>query len=348
MAARVIFALTVVTGLSADALAVVMEWVTVGHPGNVGELSGQSAPGGYGPDRICGGVDYVHNIGKYEVTNSQYAEFLNAVATIGDPYGLYNAGMGGGWNNIGGISRTGSGTAGAAWQYEARANRANRPVNYVSWYSTLRFANWMHNGRPSGAQNGWTTEDGAYDMSLGSSVVRKPSALVFLPSEDEWYKAAYYDPDKVGGAGYWRYPTQSNTRPTDEAPPGTDLLNGSANCFLTNYVDPIYYTTEVGAYDAKPSDSFYGTFDQAGNLGEWNELDFYGDGSYRGIRGGSYCEGTLGHRAAFRATHGGPGGGYVAVGFRVAAVPEPATLCLLALGGLAVLPCRRGAGRGLG
>jgi hypothetical protein len=70
--------LACVSGARAD---VVMDWVTVGNPGNTGELSGSGAvPGGFGLDRICGAVDYVYNIGKFEVSAGQYTEFLNAVA----------------------------------------------------------------------------------------------------------------------------------------------------------------------------------------------------------------------------------------------------------------------------
>ena len=134
----------------------VIETVAVGNVGNTGELSGSGA-GGQGPDRVCGAVDYAYNIGKYEVTNSQYTEFLNAVATT-DPNDLYNTNMGSGWNDIGGITRGGSD---GNYTYEARTNRGNRPVNYVSWYDTLRFANWLHNGQPTGAQDASTTENGA-------------------------------------------------------------------------------------------------------------------------------------------------------------------------------------------
>ena len=309
-----------VLALAGPAQAVSIDTVTIGNPGNAGEWSGESY-GGYGPDRICGAVDYVYHIGKYEVTNSQYAEFLNAVATVGDPNSLYKAnnGMGGGWNGVGGISRTGSGTAGAPFVYTARANRGNRPVNYVSWYDTLRFANWLHNGQPSGVQGPSTTEDGAYDMSMGSSAVRKPGALVFLPSEDEWYKAAYY---KGGGtsAGYWDYPTQSDTAPTAELLPGTDMVNGSANYADNGYVDTTYYTTEVGAYNAKPSDSPYGTFDQGGNVWEWNEALLYG--SYRGVRGGSTGHGAYSLLASDRSAYVPPfEDGFV--GFRVASGISP-------------------------
>jgi sulfatase modifying factor 1 len=311
--------------LTAPASAVAIDWMPVTDPGNACETQSQGC---------FGAVDYLYKIGKYEVTNAQYAEFLNSVATVSDPYGLYDTDMGGGWNDIGGISRSGSGTGSDPWVYAARPNRGNRPVNYVDWYDTLRFANWMHNGQGSG-----DTEDGAYDMSLGSGVVRKPGARVFLPTEDEWYKAAYY---KGGGtdAGYWDYPTQSDTAPTSEAPPGTDMTNGSGNYYGAGYaIGAPYYQTEVGAYSAKPSDSTYGTFDQGGNVWEWNEALIVG--FYRGVRGGAFDSADTnlwaGPRAGLAPTYE-----YIFnVGFRVAAVPEPGTLSLLALGGVLVARRRR-------
>ena len=121
----------IVLAYASWAHALNMEWVTVGDPGNVNDTHGD----GYG------GVAYTYKIGKYEVTNAQYCEFLNAVATVGDPNALYNTEMGSGINNLGGISRSGSGTAGNPWVYTVRENRGNRPVNYVSWYDALRFAN---------------------------------------------------------------------------------------------------------------------------------------------------------------------------------------------------------------
>jgi sulfatase modifying factor 1 len=329
--------------------AVTIEWVTVGDADNVPDTEIMLTDGTTG----YGGVDHVYRIGKYEVTNSQYAEFLNAVAAVGDPNHLYNPNMGGGdWTDIGGISRSGSGTETNPWVYSPRPARGQRPVSYVSWYDAIRFANWLHNGQPglvtTVPQNSESTEDGAYNLVFGPVGVRKPGARVFLPSEDEWYKAAYY---KGGGtnAGYWDYPTESDTAPTSEVPPGTDLDNGSANFRQISYVDPTYYTTVVGAYDATGalgqyvSDSPYGTFDQCGNAGEWNEtlIEIQYNGNYlaaRGVRGSSFSYSAGAARARARGNED-PTREHYTIGFRVASIPEPATfwLALVALAGMGAL-----------
>ncbi len=282
-AAMAAVVLACVSGARAE---VVIDTVTVGNPGNAGENSGGSEPDGWGPDRICGAVDYVYNIGTFEVTAGQYTEFLNAVADE-DTYGLYNTGM---WSDVYGckIERTGSSPH---YSYVAGAEWTDRPVNYVSWGDAARFANWLHNGQPTGAQDLITTEDGSYFLNGAMSdavllaVVRGPDATWVIPSEDEWYKAAYHLNDGVTG-NYYDYPTQSDTAPTAEAPPGTDMTNGSANYNSGGYVDPTHYRTEVGAYNEKPSDSAYATYDQGGNVWEWNEAVLYD--SNRVIRGGSF------------------------------------------------------------
>ncbi|MHC4445613.1 MAG: SUMF1/EgtB/PvdO family nonheme iron enzyme [Planctomycetota bacterium] len=155
-----------VLAVTANVQAVTMQWVLVGDAGNLSDDTGYGA------------VSYSYRIGKYEVTNAQYCEFLNAVAAT-DTNNLYNGSMGSGYGGI-----TQSGSAGS-YTYNTIAGRGNMPVNYVSWYDCLRFANWMHNGQPTGAQDASTTENGAYDMLLGDSAVRKPGALVFLTSENE-------------------------------------------------------------------------------------------------------------------------------------------------------------------
>ena len=288
---QVVCVAVIVAALASAGWAVTIETVPVGHVGNAADSMVPTVTGMVQHGR----VDYAYRIGTYEVSNAEYGEFLNSVATVGDPHGLYNTDMGGGWNDIGGISRTGSGMGGDPWVYSTRAGRANRPVNYVSFWDACRFANWLHNGQQGGGQELGTTENGAYFLNgvtapPSSSIAREADWKWAVTSQDEWYKAAYHKNDGVT-ANYFSYPTGSDTFPTIEAPPGTDMTNGSANYnsgippFV--YADPTYYTTECGAYGAKPSSSPYGTFDQGGNLSEWTEaIIYFKGGPYRRVRGG--------------------------------------------------------------
>jgi formylglycine-generating enzyme required for sulfatase activity len=143
----------------------------------------------------------------------------------------------------------------------------------------------------------------------------------FIPTENEWCKAAYYDPAKVGGAGYWDYPTRSDTAPT-----ATTVANqlgvapGSAN-----YNGVVGSPTNVGAYSLKPSTSAYGTFDQGGNIWEWNEALI---NTARGLRGGSWYY-ESGYLAASDRYWNLSSVEDAAIGFRVASVPEPGSLAML-------------------
>ncbi len=310
-----------------------LDWVFVGDPGNRGELSGAGADG-FGEDRICGQVEYEYYIGKFEVTNGQYIDFLNAVGA-NDPYGLYDSRMGGA---VGGISRQGGD---GSYTYGAKDNDTSwltKPVNFVSWYDCLRFANWLHNDRLVGQCDKSTTEDGAYDLSLGSGAERRDGAQYFLASEDEWYKAAYY---KGGGvdSGYWDYPTMNDFAPANDPPPEFPYPAGAEN--MANYYDsgfavgPPWYVTDVGSYVL--SVGSYGTHDQAGNLWEWNEAvisDFY-----RGCRGGSWSDSQRNLHANYRGVVYAPLD-YAAddIGFRLAKpVPELPALVLMVLGTAVIL-----------
>jgi formylglycine-generating enzyme required for sulfatase activity len=322
------FAFTIGFLFVLSAQAVVIDWVTVGNAGN--------SDGGDG----YGGVDYVYKIGKYEVTNKQYCEFLNNVARLGDPYGLYYGdgvltGMAG---TYGGIMRTGSGTEQSPYNYSVKNTGqpddwSNKPVNYASWYDSIRFTNWLQSGN---------TENGTYLITSGGyeqGNVTIPLHSTFdtphfvLPSEDEWFKAAYYDPELGGGkGGYWAYATMSDVVPKSEVPPGTDFVKGSAN-----YENAVGNITEVGAYNGKPSASAYGTFDQNGNLWEWNETLV---GSWYRTRGGSWDSAGYGLHREYPASRAA-GENSSNQGFRVALVPEPGTFLLLGLGGLVLLRKRR-------
>jgi len=328
--AAIVVAAVCLSLVSVASAAVNIEAVPVANKGNTGEWSGGSY-GGDGPDRICGAVDYDYRIGKYEVTAGQYTAFLNAVADT-DTYELYNSNM---WSQATGckIQRTGSS---GSWQYSVADAAADRPVNYVSWGDAARFANWLHNGQPTEVpQNDASTEEGAYFLNGATSaaalldVTREAGWRWAIPTEDEWYKAAFYDPGKSGGAGYWDYATRADVQPVAEAPPG-----GSNSA---NHNSVLGTTTTVGAYGL--SWGPYGTFDQNGNVWEWTEAIVYG--SRRGIRGGSFesPSGNPDLEAAGRNGSDTPDFEHFSIGFRVA-TPEPATLSLLALGG-AVLAARR-------
>ncbi len=226
--------------------AAALPMVTVGDRGNPRDGSGYGA------------VAYEFRIGTYEVTNAQYTAFLNAVAAA-DPNGLYNPDMA--------ISRTGSdGT------YAYATSRGDEPVTNVSWYDGVRFANWLHNGQPQGAQDATTTEDGAYAVSAPDNVgPRKGDAKYFLPSEDEWFKAGYYR----GDGEYWAFPTQSDIAPVPSVP--------AAGANQVNYDNAVGGVTPVGSYTGTAGR--YGTYDQSGNVWEWTETAIETE---RGIRGGSY------------------------------------------------------------
>ena len=323
----VVAAAVCVSLVSAASAAVNIETVTVGNPGNVADT--RYASPGYGA------VAYTYNIGKYEVTAGQYTAFLNAVAKT-NTYALYNTNMSN--TSYGsGITRSGGGTVGNPYTYSVATAFTNRPVNCVSWGDAARYANWLHNGQPTAPQGLSTTEDGAYFLNGATSDAallagtRKADWKWAITSEDEWYKAAYY---KGGGtnAGYWDYPTSSNTAP------GQDMADASGNN-ANYYTAPLAYPIDSGKYttvagEFQNSDSPYGTFDQGGNVWEWNEAII--DGSYRGLRGGSFAPGGGDLRAADRGYYD-PSFEVSHFGFRVSGVPEPATMSLLALGGLGML-----------
>jgi sulfatase modifying factor 1 len=318
----------------------------VGDVGNVGELSGASAPGGFGPDRICGSVAYTYNIGKYEVTAGQYSHFLNAVAKT-DTYGLYNANM---WSS--GYCKIKQSGSSGSYTYSVASDFANRPVNYVSFWDSCRFANWLHNGQPTGDQGAGTTERGAYTLdgyngTDGRAIQRSAGATWAVTSEDEWYKAAYYMSGSAN-AGYWDYPTSTNSVPGRDLTEATNPGN-NANYYTGSGAYPIdlgKYTTDAGKFYL--SDSPYGTFDQGGNVWEWNEAIPNQDSTYafRGLRGGSYSNTIEDYlHASHRNVYNDPSFEGISVGFRVAEVPDPATMSLLALGGLGILMRRRAARR---
>jgi sulfatase modifying factor 1 len=277
--------------------AVAIEYATIGDAGNDADTTGYGA------------VAYEYRIGKYEVTNTQYAQFLNAAAQT-DTHGLYHIGIA-----THGIARNGSS---GSFSYSVSTGFENKPVVYVSWFDAARFANWLGNG-----QGGGSTETGAYALAgAGTGIVTvNPGATVYLPSEDEWYKAAYYNGELDFYSIY---------------PNGDDVITVTD----ANYNNSVGHSTDVGSYPIASSD--YGTLDQAGNVWEWNDAVI---GSSRGLRGGSWgADPAYNLRATLRSSSATTSEDQF-IGFRVAAsiasVPEPASLLLLGFSLAAMLPHRR-------
>lgn len=237
-------------GLAADSGSAM---VPVGDPGNAADGTG------------FGAVSYKYNIGKCEVSNAEYCEFLNAAAKK-DTFDLYNYDMSG---EYGGITQSGSW---GNYTYSVKENCGDRPVNFVSWYDALRYCNWLTNGKGTNS-----TETGSYTFSnesgYGSSrdwsiafpdhaaAAAGKTGKWVLASENEWYKAAYFDPAKSGAPGYWEFPSKS-----DGSPSGA-------------------IATGIAACGKNSTPSAYGTYDQAGNMWEWNETQ---EGGRCGVRGGSW------------------------------------------------------------
>jgi formylglycine-generating enzyme required for sulfatase activity len=318
--------------------------VHVGDPGNPGDpLVTSDGTSGHGA------VAYEYNIGKFEVTIAQYNEFLNAVAAT-DTYSLYDPAMTTDLNSAG-IARSGSS---GSYSYSVIGS-PNKPIDYVTWGDAARFANWLSNGQPIGAQGPGTTEDGSYVLNGAmtnaalAAVTREASARYVIPTRDEWYKAAFYDPTPGAGGGdnYWLYPMRTDAIPSSDQPPGSGAPNpaitgnfyrndsiangyndGYAVTGSTTYSSSQNYLTDVGAYSM--SSSYYGTFDQGGNHWEWDEtVTHSGDPDpLRGSNGGSWenFEQTL---RAFGRFEYFPAQAVNNGGFRIAEVPEPSTVAIL-------------------
>jgi formylglycine-generating enzyme len=308
-----------------------IDWVMVGDPGNAADTTGYGA------------VANAFRIMKFEFTNAEYTDFLNAVAAT-DTYSLYNANMGS--NARGGITRSG---ASGSHTYAVKTNMGDKPVNFVSWFDAARVANWLQNGQGSGS-----TETGAYTLvggqTSGTAPAANPGASYLLPTEDQWYKAAYY---KGGGtnAGYWDYATQSDTAPTAVTADSTGIGSAGSTGNFANYNrradwgSPLQdgNVTTVGTNGGA---SAYGAFDMSGNIFEWNDLTGAA-GSSRGLRGGRWNDSAFDLSSSYRGT-GGPSDGSNTVGFRLAStdatpIPEPGTWAAMAIfaGGAAYAGWRR-------
>jgi len=342
--------------MAGPAGAVTIDMVTVGNPGNANDTGGTGN----------GAVNYSYQIGKFDVTIGQYTAFLNAADPTGTNLnGIYNSSMGTD-SNVAGISYNAAASNGSKYSVIGPSGTAygqtgaNRPITYVSWFDAARFANWMANGQGSGS-----TENGAYDLTTAPEGTAPAKNLInpntgaaptfYVPTENEWYKAAYYSPTLNSGAGgYYAYATQSNTKPGNQI--------GSTANQANYYPEEVYSLTQTDSYDSNQnyltdvgafsgSGSFYGTFDQSGNVYQWNDLDGTAFTS-RGLRGGSWGVDSPFLLSSSGSILSAPSDEYWRIGFRLASpvsvsgVPEidPSGLSAvlgLIVGGLGLLERRR-------
>ena len=207
----------------------------------------------------------------------------------------------------------------------------NQPAANINWYEAAAFVNFLNTNSGKTAAYDLTFSNSQWSMALwsseqawtagGTNLYRNKNAFYFLPSENEWYKAAYYNP---AGTNYFLYPTGSDTAPT----PVASGTNGGSAVFQGVASVPAIVDSAGGL-------SPYGTMGQGGNVFEWNESAFDGSNSSssesRAFRGGRWSSSGVNLRSSVRL-NGDPTGELDTIGFRVASVPEPSTYVLVLMG----------------
>lgn len=337
-----------------------IEFVTVGAVGNA-PWGGNGTPGDRAVGR--GSVNYEYRIGKYEVTTAQWVEFFNAVfdrpASDAIPF-VPLAPEPSFW---GAQSVTPNTPGGRRWA--VRPGQDMRPVGDISWRMAAIYCNFLHNNK---ATNRQAFLSGAYDVStfgfagpngqaFTDQATRSPGARYFIPTWDEWLKAAHYDPNKngPGQGGWWQYSTTSDTRPV-YGPPGLRVSLGPDGVFsdpngqlsqanalwdLTDFPNLDPFSVPLGAYAVT---SPWGLYDTAGATAEWTEeiLQFTQSERFRSFEGSFWSlPYTVGD---FVGSTGGdefPNVPTYEFGLRIAAlVPTPGTAAT-AIGCVALIGRRR-------
>jgi sulfatase modifying factor 1 len=256
-----------------------IEFVNIGNAGNAADTGGNVG---------SGSVGYQYQIGKYEVTNSQ-------------------------WNAFTAIAGAPSGNPATAYDQSSQYPGAQQPASNVSWYEAAQFCNYLTSGDKSKGAYLFSgnNNNAGYLLGINRDAAKTLYGTIYvLPTEAEWYKAAYFKPD---GSGYSLYANGTNVAPSTSEAAYSQL--------------PLLAPWDAGDGTMEQN----GTFDMMGNVWEWNETFIYSRDD--GILGGSSYNSVDTIKSTYRNSgdlH--PYDEFYDAGFRVAIIPEPTTLSLLALG----------------
>jgi formylglycine-generating enzyme required for sulfatase activity len=270
--------------------------------------------GSTNPTSGYGIVNNDYRMGTYEISNDQWNKFKATYGAVtGSPSTAYNS--------------------------DPYFTGESVPTNNVSWYEAAQFVNYLNTSTGHQVAYKFTGTQGTSGYALGvwqsgeagysaSNPYRNSNAYYFLPTENEWVKAAYWN-----GTNLQTYATIGDTTPTQAG---------------WNYYKKGYATNPYGPWAATSgSQELNGTHNMMGNVWEWMESPYctgdYLSGSYRGLRGGSYSSDFADYLASYYRNIYNPSldNVFVGIGFRVASVPEPATIAVLSLGVLGILRRKR-------
>ncbi len=279
-----------------------MNFVPIGNAGNANDTV--TAVDGSG--KFFGGVPYAYKMAVMDVSQT--------MLTLATANGVPNLG-------------------GGAWT-------GDKPAANVNWYQAADFVNFLNTSTGHAAAyslnynifgqqigiNLWSA--GQAWTAGGLNQFRNKDAVYFLPSENEWYKAAYST-----GTGYNQYATLNGLVPTGVASgtaPNTAVFNGLGS--------------GPAVVDQSGGLSPNGTQGQAGNVAQWMETNISGTNDVpsgnRGVRGGQWNYDGSAYTSSVRSFND-PRVATTGIGFRVVSVPEPSCVLLMASAGMVVLSKRR-------
>lgn len=215
-----------------------------------------------------GGVNYRYGIGEIEVTVGQWVKFLN----VADPNGtnahrLYSKDESStNWPKYGQINYTSTARSGKHYTV-SYPQWEDKPYVFANFLRAARFANSMQNGkvvaRKTTESNGIKyvtyrvslspeTERGMYNLARNKRTGAKRARVrgFVIPSQNEWMKAAYFDPKGGGTYSYWKYPTNAGVFGDNTATaPASTLLNAGTGEVTNSATQPLanYHASDIEA-----------------------------------------------------------------------------------------------------